>query len=215
MLFRSSRRSLPHKKRIPRILKGAKSALRCGKCGECFASQAELSTHRATHTKKQTAPSLSNFSCQLCNKGFPTQIKFFEHLKAHYEPIPKHEEDEEQEEQQQQPEHIDEQAQNMELNEQLDNKIDLPTVIVRELPPALPPPLACPHCSKVFRRQKAYDSHINSAHGHIQVQFYNSKVNFPKIVYFFSYELNSNAKSCLLCQFTNAPKNEFCVRYTF
>lgn len=26
------------------------------------------------------------FACELCNKQFPTQLKFFEHLKVHYEP---------------------------------------------------------------------------------------------------------------------------------
>jgi Zinc-finger double-stranded RNA-binding/Zinc finger, C2H2 type/C2H2-type zinc finger len=168
LLHRSSRRSLPHKKRIPKKLKGVKSAMRCGKCGECFASQAELNTHRATHTKKQTAQqSLLNFSCQLCNKGFPTQIKFFEHLKAHYEPIQKQEdEDEQQPDLEQQQDHN---VHHTELEEHLESKMTLPSVIVQELPPALPPPLACPHCNKVFRRQKAYDSHLSSAHGHIQV----------------------------------------------
>lgn len=144
--------------------------MRCGKCGECFASQAELITHRATHTKKQTAQPLLNFSCQLCNKGFPTQIKFFEHLKAHYEPIPKLEDEDEQQPELQQLQ--DDNVHNTELEEHLESKMTLPTVIVHELPPALPPPLACPHCNKVFRRQKAFDSHISTAHGHIQVYNY-------------------------------------------
>jgi uncharacterized C2H2 Zn-finger protein len=176
---------LPHKKRIPKKLKNVKTAEkvhRCGKCGETFANQAALTSHRLTHSKKQQQQTQqqhhqqqqqlllqqqqANFSCQLCNKGFPTQIKFFEHLKSHYEPIKiDHEEGDiqgvqQQEEPQQQQIHH-QQA----LHEQEDTKMVHTSVIVQEmLPAALPPPLACCQCNKVFRRQKALDSHINLAH---------------------------------------------------
>ncbi|XP_059479936.1 zinc finger protein 567-like [Neocloeon triangulifer] len=160
---RSSRRSLPHKKRIPRKLKNVKSTekvLKCPKCSETFHSQAELTAHKQTHNKKQQQQQqqqqLPSYNCELCNKGFPTQIKFFEHLKAHYEPIKKIEMQEE----------ISELPPVLEVHEDTasDTKLVHTSVIVQDLPPALPPPLPCNQCNKVFRRQKALDTHIATAH---------------------------------------------------
>lgn len=91
---RSSRRSLPHKKRIPKKLKAPPArnihakCYKCNKCGESFTSQAAFAAHRATHSvPTKRLPVATTFSCELCNKLFGTQIKFFEHLKSHYEPI--------------------------------------------------------------------------------------------------------------------------------
>ncbi|XP_075235267.1 uncharacterized protein LOC142332613 [Lycorma delicatula] len=94
---RPSRRSLPHKKRIPRKLKAppARSihtkCYKCNKCGESFNTQAAFSSHKIVHTaptkQRPSANNLSTaFSCELCNKQFVSQLKFFEHLKHHYEP---------------------------------------------------------------------------------------------------------------------------------
>ncbi|KAF4523269.1 hypothetical protein B566_EDAN006892 [Ephemera danica] len=158
---RSSRRSLPHKKRISRKLKtprkspGQDKILKCTKCPETFQTQAALLAHKQIHTVKKPL-----FNCEICGKNFVNQLKFFEHLKSHYEPMknsqiggdmlenePVKEEDGPGEEEQQQ-QHT--------------------SVIVHDLPPALPPPLACHHCGKIFRRQKALEKHISTVHEQVE-----------------------------------------------
>lgn len=91
--MRPSRRSLPHKKRIPKKLKAPPArnihskCYKCNKCGDSFSSQAAFAAHRATHNvPTKRLPMASLFLCELCNKQFNTQLKFFEHLKTHYEP---------------------------------------------------------------------------------------------------------------------------------
>lgn len=57
---------------------------KCNKCGEQFGTQAAYAAHRVTHNPtNKKAPS---FSCEICGKMIPNQLKFFEHLKVHYEP---------------------------------------------------------------------------------------------------------------------------------
>ncbi|XP_039295354.1 uncharacterized protein LOC111062401 [Nilaparvata lugens] len=90
----ASRKSLPHKKRFPRKLKatptsgarvGAQKTYKCSKCGESFSTQHLLTAHRSVHTGAPIKQ--RSFNCELCqNKQFATQLKFFEHLKGHYEP---------------------------------------------------------------------------------------------------------------------------------
>lgn len=41
-----------------------------------------LQSHKFTHSSKKT-----NYACEICNKTCQNQLKFFEHLKSHYEPI--------------------------------------------------------------------------------------------------------------------------------
>lgn len=91
--MRPSRRSLPHKKRIPKKLKAPPArnihskCYKCNKCGDSFSSQAAFAAHRATHNvPTKRLPMASLFLCELCNKQFNSQLKFFEHLKTHYEP---------------------------------------------------------------------------------------------------------------------------------
>lgn len=143
---RSSRRSLPHKKRIPRKLKnpkkspGQEKTFKCPKCDETFQTQAAYVNHKKTHVNNKL------YHCELCSKGFVNQLKFFEHLKAHYEPA---------------------KGVSKEVEVVKDTSVkeeQHPTVIVQDLPPALPPPLACSQCGKVFRRQKALETHIATAH---------------------------------------------------
>ncbi|XP_011150321.1 zinc finger protein 271 isoform X2 [Harpegnathos saltator] len=74
------KRTLPHKKRIPRKLK----------------QQTKKSTARRDNSKssqENAAIDSANevqaniFKCELCSSKFSSQLKFFEHLKVHYEPV--------------------------------------------------------------------------------------------------------------------------------
>jgi hypothetical protein len=88
--LKPSRRSLPHKKRIPRKLKTQPArnvhtkCYKCQKCGDIFNSQSAFFSHRSTHTLPSKRSSV--FSCDICATQYPNQVKFFEHLKTHYEP---------------------------------------------------------------------------------------------------------------------------------
>ncbi|XP_034240071.1 zinc finger protein 473-like isoform X2 [Thrips palmi] len=95
--MRTSRRSLPHKKRLSKKLRNPRKpqpqplpksvnakSFKCNKCAEQFPTQAAYAAHRVTHNVS-SKKSLS-FSCEICGKMLANQLKFFEHLKAHYEP---------------------------------------------------------------------------------------------------------------------------------
>lgn len=97
--MRTSRRSLPHKKRLSKKLRNPRKpqtqpqlppksvhakCFKCNKCGEQFPSQAAYAAHRVTHNVSSKKG--LTFSCEICGKSLPNQLKFFEHLKAHYEP---------------------------------------------------------------------------------------------------------------------------------
>ncbi|XP_014469641.1 PREDICTED: zinc finger protein 93-like isoform X2 [Dinoponera quadriceps] len=74
------KRTLPHKKRIPRKLKQhtKKNAARkdSGKSIEEDVAVDSVSEAQA-----------NIFKCELCSSKFSSQLKFFEHLKVHYEPV--------------------------------------------------------------------------------------------------------------------------------
>jgi len=166
--LRPSRKSLPHKKRIPRKLKNLKKSAsparnihtkcyKCVKCGEQFGSQSAYATHRATHnTNKKT------FSCELCSKSFANQLKFFEHLKSHYEPTVSTGTAE--------PSPTANASNNKEkhattkeeshVKQEKDSKQSAAAPTVG----AIPPPLTCNQCGKTFRRQKALETHVNISH---------------------------------------------------
>ncbi|XP_076035538.1 uncharacterized protein LOC143021736 [Oratosquilla oratoria] len=85
------KKSLPHKKRIPKKLKTNKKHVKCFKCPQCgeqFSNQQQFIAHKQSHTPPPIKP--KPFKCELCAKGFDNQLKFFEHLKTHYEPHKKH-----------------------------------------------------------------------------------------------------------------------------
>ena len=85
------RKSLPHKKRIPRKLKNSKRNVKDYKCLQCeeqFNTQQQLNQHKATHANSTIKS--KTFNCELCVKSFDNQLRFFEHLKTHYEPFKKH-----------------------------------------------------------------------------------------------------------------------------
>ena len=87
---RSSKKSLPHKKRISRKLKKSIATLRkvykCNLCEQVFNSNENFSTHQSLCQTTITPIHQTIFSCQLCSANFCNQLKFFEHLKSHYEP---------------------------------------------------------------------------------------------------------------------------------
>lgn len=74
------KRSLPHKKRIPRKLKQQtkrSSARKDGNRINADGMNADSSGDMQAHM----------FKCELCSSRFSSQLKFFEHLKVHYEPV--------------------------------------------------------------------------------------------------------------------------------
>ena len=62
---------------------GGLDHLQCPVCDKKFASQALLTTHKATHVKEARMP----HHCAHCKKGFPSKSKFNEHNKQ-YHPDP-------------------------------------------------------------------------------------------------------------------------------
>nr|CAD7202759.1 unnamed protein product [Timema douglasi] len=174
--LRPSRRSLPHKKRISRKLKNLKKAsspsrsilnkcLKCNKCGEQFVNQAALTSHRLTHLP--SAAKKPSFNCELCGKAIANQLKFFEHLKSHYEPVLLNNNDEV---------INDLDAVQTSSKQNTSKECVLPPVKsveggeievgkpAPELVGALPPPLTCPQCGKTFRRQRTFETHVSVAH---------------------------------------------------
>ncbi|XP_050442849.1 zinc finger protein 135-like isoform X2 [Adelges cooleyi] len=85
--------SLPHKKRFrkreaappPPVRSIHPKCYKCKQCGEQFNSQSLFTAHRVVHAPKRVNGRMP-FLCEICDKHFTHQIKFFEHLKFHYEP---------------------------------------------------------------------------------------------------------------------------------
>ncbi|XP_026668201.1 zinc finger protein 260-like isoform X2 [Ceratina calcarata] len=73
------KRSLPHKKRIPRKLKQQTKKNSSRKDGKASADNANADNSGDVQSHV--------FKCELCSSRFSSQLKFFEHLKAHYEPV--------------------------------------------------------------------------------------------------------------------------------
>ncbi|XP_063237025.1 zinc finger protein 37-like [Bacillus rossius redtenbacheri] len=174
--LRSSRKSLPHKKRIPRKLKNMKKTSspshcslaklhKCSTCGDQFMSQAALRSHWLTHTSPKKM-----FSCELCGKGIVNQLKFFEHLKFHYEPatITKSTVDDRTSD----PNKSGTSLLKEVLLSSSRNNLTITSGPMPSKPPeavpetigAIPPPLTCGQCGRTFRRQKALETHISVTH---------------------------------------------------
>lgn len=86
---RSSKKSLPHKKRISRKLQKklpvSKKGQKCSMCEQTFNSVDELNAHSACHSVNIVVQP-NPFSCQICGLICNDQLSFFQHLKSHYEP---------------------------------------------------------------------------------------------------------------------------------
>lgn len=138
---RSSKKSLPHKKRISRKLKKtcnvSKKGYKCNICEQVFNTTDELSSHSNCHNLNIST--LSVFSCQICNSIYKDQLSFFEHLKGHYEPVSETS--------------MKESLSPIKNEEPKDSLLS-----------SLLPPLSCIHCGKNFRRQKAFEAHMRDAH---------------------------------------------------
>lgn len=87
---RSSKKSLPHKKRISRKLKKTTQTTRkvykCTLCEHLFNNSEEFGTHQTLCQTTITPIHQAAFVCQICNGSYQDQLRFFEHLKSHYEP---------------------------------------------------------------------------------------------------------------------------------
>ncbi|KAF7272242.1 hypothetical protein GWI33_014954 [Rhynchophorus ferrugineus] len=161
---RSSKKSLPHKKRISRKLR-KNSAVNtkkyvCSFCNENFLHIDEFQEHEGS-CQEAKIPVPLPFSCQLCNTPFADQLKFFEHLKKHYEPgglggmaqvaVP--------------PQII---------TEDKKKKISPPPKPEKKAPAEDKEPqetllssllsLQCMECNKTFRRQKTFEAHMRDVH---------------------------------------------------
>lgn len=88
---RTSKKSLPHKKRISRKLKKntstSKKINKCNLCEQTFSTPEEFTQHQELCETTITPIHASPFACQLCSASFSDQLSFFGHLKAHYEPL--------------------------------------------------------------------------------------------------------------------------------
>ncbi|XP_020292029.1 zinc finger protein 607-like isoform X2 [Pseudomyrmex gracilis] len=74
------KRTLPHKKRISRKLKQPQTKKNATRKDNSKSSQ-ENSTEFNNEVQANV------FKCQICSSKFSSQLKFFEHLKVHYEPV--------------------------------------------------------------------------------------------------------------------------------
>lgn len=83
------------------------------------------------------------FSCQICNANFQDQLKFFEHLKSHYEPTNQNQNDT-----------------TLLAQEKVEiiDPVDKDNIFTSLLN------LTCIQCNKTFRRQKALEAHIRDTH---------------------------------------------------
>ncbi|KAJ8939754.1 hypothetical protein NQ318_004167 [Aromia moschata] len=161
---RSSKKSLPHKKRISRKLKKNTATTNrkivCNLCEQTFNSNDEFAQHELLCQTTITPINQANvFSCQICNEPFQEQLRFFEHLKKHYEPgggsaasnPPKATSNDTQPPIEQQPaptEKVTEQTENERQESLLSSLLNL----------------SCMECNKTFRRQKTFEAHMRDIH---------------------------------------------------
>lgn len=143
---KASRKSLPHKKRISRKLKKQTTAIikvQCSLCEQSFNSADDLAQHQMLCQTTITPINQSSFSCQICNSSFGDQLKFFEHLKSHYEPSNQNQSDT-----------------TLLAQEKIEilDPVDKDNIFTSLLN------LTCIQCSKTFRRQKALEAHIRDVH---------------------------------------------------
>ncbi|XP_071642388.1 uncharacterized protein [Temnothorax longispinosus] len=75
------KRTLPHKKRIPRKLKQQQTKKNAARKDSSKSSQDNATIELTSEVQANV------FKCELCSSKFSSQLKFFEHLKVHYEPV--------------------------------------------------------------------------------------------------------------------------------
>ncbi|XP_018048050.1 PREDICTED: zinc finger protein 271-like isoform X2 [Atta colombica] len=75
------KRTLPHKKRIPRKLKQQQTKK------NVVRKDNNKSVQENVVIESSNAAQANVFKCELCSSKFSSQLKFFEHLKVHYEPV--------------------------------------------------------------------------------------------------------------------------------
>ncbi|XP_008191697.1 zinc finger protein 354A-like [Tribolium castaneum] len=135
---RTSRKSLPHKKRISRKLKKQNpTKIQCNLCEQTFTSNDDFAQHEILCQTTITPVHNTAFSCQICNANFHDQLRFFEHLKSHYEP------------------NNQVQSTAIEKNEVDSEKDNIFSTLLN---------LTCIQCNKTFRRQKAFETHMKEVH---------------------------------------------------
>ncbi|XP_028131481.1 zinc finger protein 26 isoform X2 [Diabrotica virgifera virgifera] len=159
---RTSKKSLPHKKRISRKLKkstvSASKTIVCNLCEQSFSSNDEFAQHEILcQTTITPVNQVNAFNCQICNEPFTEQLKFFEHLKKHYEPggggLPTGPPKEipstnstiiDKKTTPEKTEHVEHERQESLLSSLLN--------------------LSCIECNKTFRRQKTFEAHMRDIH---------------------------------------------------
>ncbi|RZF47028.1 hypothetical protein LSTR_LSTR013819 [Laodelphax striatellus] len=185
----ASRKSLPHKKRFPRKPKAppaarssAQKTYKCNKCGESFSTQPLFAAHKLVHATPN-AKRPASFNCELCQKQFGTQLKFFEHLKQHYEPPPGGSGGDVQSQNEQDVDMVVEQSGGAGMENRVQQMGGHVVSNVQEAMGAVKGDavaeqqnavkveaavtstgLTCTHCGKVFKRQKALETHMSVAH---------------------------------------------------
>ena len=135
---KASRKSLPHKKRISRKLKKQNPVkIQCNLCEQTFTSNDDFAQHEILCQTTITPVHNTAFSCQICNASFQDQLRFFEHLKSHYEPSSQG---------------GAAQGDKADADPEKDNIFS--TLLT----------LTCIQCNKTFRRQKAFEAHMKEVH---------------------------------------------------
>ncbi|XP_050300052.1 zinc finger protein 846-like [Anthonomus grandis grandis] len=170
---RSSKKSLPHKKRISRKLRknstsAAKQKYTCTFCSETFTNNDEYQQHEGTCNAAKV-PTNSPFSCQLCNTPFGDQLKFFEHLKKHYEPggiagPPLVEEAAPAEEAPAPAPPAEDKKKKILATPKQEKKFVVEEKETQETLLSSLLSLQCIECNKTFRRQKTFEAHMRDVH---------------------------------------------------
>ncbi|KYN06034.1 hypothetical protein ALC62_03034 [Cyphomyrmex costatus] len=81
ILASGPKRTLPHKKRIPRKLK--QQQIKKNVVRKDYSKLVQENAAVESISEVQT----NVFKCELCSSKFSSQLRFFEHLKVHYEPV--------------------------------------------------------------------------------------------------------------------------------
>lgn len=156
--LKPSRRSLPHKKRIPKKLKTQpqrnihSKCYKCQKCGDSFSSQTSFFNHRSQHTNPLKRSNI--FSCEICQFQSPMQMQFFEHLKTHYEPKNAVESVIQTDLQDFNDSNMPDVVDSFEMKEE-NNESNKKNMLFS---------ITCEQCGKIFRRQRMYEAHKATAH---------------------------------------------------